>query len=81
MSIMTCFIGHMNKKGYFAEIGITVTKENSKALEKAIAEIVGRPGEHCPAIWQETKKWLADPTKKAVLDRQLKKKFTKKAKT
>jgi hypothetical protein len=78
---MTCFIAHMNKKGYFQEIGITVTKENSKALEMEIAKVVGRPGEHCPAIWQETKKWLADPKKKAVLDRELKKEFGKKVKT
>ena len=78
---MTCFVGRMSKKGYFADIGITATKENAKALELAIAEVVGRPGEHCPAIWQETKNWLADPKKKAVLDRELKKKFAKKAKT
>lgn len=78
---MTCFIGHMDKKGYFQDIGITVTKENSKALEMAIANVVGRPGEHCPEIWSETKKWLADPKKRAVLDRELKKEFGKKSKT
>ncbi len=75
---MTCFISHMSKKGYFAGIGVTVTKENAKALEMAIARVVGRPGEHCPAIWQETKKWLADPKKKAILDKELKKEFGKK---
>ena len=72
---MTCFVGHMNKKGYFEEIGVRVTKENSKAIEAAIAKVVGRPGEHCPAIWQETKKWLADPNKRVVLDRELRKQF------
>jgi hypothetical protein len=75
---MTCFIAHMDKKGYFEEIGVKVTKENAKAIEGAIAKVVGRPGEHCPAIWQETKKWLADPKKKAVLDRELKAAFGKK---
>jgi|GEM_PF-1455307 len=74
---MTCFIAHMNRKGYFNEIGVKVTTENAKDLEIAIAEIVGKAGERCPAIWGETKKWLADPKKKAILDRRLKRRFGK----
>jgi len=68
----------MNKAGYFEEIGVTVTQKNSKALEVAIAKIVGQSGQHCPVIWKETKRWLADPDKKAVLDRELKRKFGEK---
>ena len=75
---MTCFIAHMKKKGYFEPLGILVTKENSKDIEEEIARTVGLQGEHCPAIWKETKVWIADPKKKAVLDRNLQKKFASK---
>lgn len=74
---MTCFVGHLKKKGYFDGLGIEVTKENAKDIEKEIARTVGRPGEHCPAIWMEAKAWLADPRRKATLDRNLKRKFAK----
>jgi len=75
---MTCFIDHMKKKGYFEPLGILVTKENSKDIEEEIARTVGLQGEHCPAIWKETKVWIANPEKKAVLDRNLKKRFASK---
>lgn len=74
---MTCFIAHLEKKGYFRELGIVVTKENAKDIEKEIARNVGREGEHCPAIWREMKAWLADPKKKAALEKNLRKKFSK----
>jgi hypothetical protein len=75
---MTCFVAHMKKKGYFDEIGVVVTRENAKSIEEEIARTVGHTGEHCPAIWKETKAWLADPKKKAVLDRNLRKRFASK---
>jgi len=68
----------MKKKGYFEPLGILVTKENSKDIEEEIARTVGMQGEHCPAIWKETKVWIADPKKKAVLDRNLQRKFASK---
>ncbi len=78
---MTCFVSRLNKKGYFKELGITVTKENAKAIEEAIAKTVGRTGEHCPAVWSEMKAWFADPRKKAALERDLIKRFGEKSKT
>jgi BioD-like phosphotransacetylase family protein len=75
---MTCFVAHLKKKGYFEPLGIRVTKDNAKDIEKEIARTVGMQGEHCPAIWNETKAWLADSKKKAVLDRNLKKRFASK---
>jgi hypothetical protein len=68
----------MKKRGYFEPLGILVTKENAKDIEDEIAKTVGLKGEHCPAIWKETKTWIADPKKKAVLDRNLKKRFASK---
>lgn len=52
---MTCFVNRLDKKGYFKNLGITVTNENAKAIEEAIGKIVGKSGEHCPAIWHEMK--------------------------
>jgi hypothetical protein len=75
---MTCFVAHLKKKGYFELLGILVTKENAKDIEEEIAKTVGLQGEHCPAIWKETKVWITDPKKKAVLDRNLRKRFASK---
>jgi hypothetical protein len=72
---MTCFVNHLNKKGYFEGLGIEVTKDNAKEIELEIARLVGREGEHCPAIWSEMKALLDDPDKKAALEKRLKKKF------
>jgi len=77
---MTCFVAQLRKKGYFDGLGIEVTKENSKAIEKEIARIVGREGEHCPVIWTEMKEWMADPRKKARLESSLKRKFGQRTK-
>jgi len=74
---MTCFVGHLKKKGYFDELGIVVTKENAKKIEQEIARTVGLKGEHCPAVWRETKVWLADTKRKAVLDKNLMRKFAR----
>ncbi len=67
----------MNKKGFFEPLGIEVTKENAKDIEHEIARTVGLEGKRCPEIWMETKLWIADPNKKAVLERNLKKRFAK----
>lgn len=72
---MTCFVAHLGKKGYFDRLGIEVTRENAKAIEEEIARVVGKKGEHCPAIWKEMKEWMADPARKAKLEAALKKKF------
>ena len=65
----------MKKTGFFEPLGIDVTKENAKDIEHEIARTVGRKGKRCPEIWKETKVWLADPKKKSVLERNLKKRF------
>lgn len=74
---MTCFVGHMDKKGFFGPLGITVTKGNAKGIEHEIARTVGLAGKRCPEIWKTTKLWLADPERRAVLEENLKAKFGK----
>lgn len=64
---MTCFIGHMRKKGIFAEMGIEVGKGDAKQTQEKISAIVGLPGAGCPLVWKEVKNWLADPVKKRKL--------------
>ena len=68
----------MKKNGYFEPLGILVTKENAKDIEEEIAKTVGLQGKHCPEIWKETKVWLTNPQKKAVLDKNLRKRFASK---
>jgi hypothetical protein len=72
---LTCFVAHMDKKGFFEPLGIGVTRENAKDIEREIARTVGLEGRKCPEIWKETKLWLADPKKRATLERNLKRRF------
>ncbi len=74
---MTCFVGHLRKKGYFERLGIEVTEQNARAIEQEIARVVGRKGEHCPGIWKEMKRWMADPKMNAKLEAALVKKFAR----
>lgn len=74
---MTCFVAHLEKKGYFKSLGIKVTKDNAEEIEREIGRTVGREGEHCPAIWKEMKAWLEDPEKKARLEGDLRERFAK----
>lgn len=75
MALTTCFVAHMDKKGFFKPLGITVSKANAKEIEHEIAKIVGREGRNCPDIWTETKFWLSDPKKRGKLEGQLMKCF------
>jgi hypothetical protein len=72
---MSCFVAHMDKMGFFKQLGITVSRENAKDIEHEIARIVGREGRNCPEIWMETKLWLSDPQKKGQLEGQLIERF------
>lgn len=74
---MTCFVAHLTKKGYFEGLGIAVTKENAKAIEHEIADIVGVKDGHCPEIWSGMKSWLDDPKRRTKLEARLVKKFAK----
>ncbi|OGS55850.1 MAG: hypothetical protein A3K60_00130 [Euryarchaeota archaeon RBG_19FT_COMBO_56_21] len=74
---MTCFIWHLDKKGYFVALGIKVTRENAKDIELEIARTVGKSGEHCPAVSKEMKTWFANPKKKAALEKNLRRRFAK----
>jgi hypothetical protein len=47
-------------KGIFAEIGVDVTPENKKEIDKTIHKLLGVEYKNCSATWKEIKKRLAD---------------------
>ena len=55
---MTCYFRHIN--WIFEEIGVEVTKENKKDLDRKIHALVGVEYKNCSATWKEVKKKLAD---------------------
>ncbi|MFW9789123.1 MAG: hypothetical protein ACFFE2_17065 [Candidatus Thorarchaeota archaeon] len=50
---MTCYFRHM--KGIFAEIGVEVTKENKKDIDRALHKLLGVEYKNCSAAWKEIK--------------------------
>jgi ATP-dependent Zn protease len=55
---MTCYFRHMTD--VFEKVGITVTKENKKEVDRVIHSIVGTEYKNCSATWKEVKKRLAE---------------------
>ena len=51
---MTCYFRHM--KGIFAEIGVEVTSENKRDIDKQIHKLLGVEYKNCSATWKELKK-------------------------
>ncbi len=47
-------------KGIFAEIGVDVTPENKKDIDKALHKLLGVEYKNCSASWKEIKKRIAD---------------------
>jgi hypothetical protein len=50
----------MHMKDVFSRAGIEVTKENKKALDRAIHSYVGVEYKDCSSTWKEVKKKLAE---------------------
>ena len=55
---MTCYFRHM--KGIFTEIGVEVTKENKRGIDKKIHELLGVDYKNCSSTWKEIKKRITD---------------------
>lgn len=51
---MTCYFRHI--KPIFKKIGLEVTKENKKDIDKIIHDIVGVEYKNCSTAWKEIKK-------------------------
>lgn len=55
---MTCYFRHIQH--VFKNVGIEVTKENKRDIDRVIHKIVGVEYKNCPATWREVKKRIAD---------------------
>jgi len=55
---MTCYFRHLN--GVFAELGVAVTPDNKKDIDKAIHKLLGVEYKNCSVSWKEIKKRLAE---------------------
>jgi hypothetical protein len=55
---MTCYFRHITR--VFEEIGVEVTKENKRAIDRMIHELVGVEYKDCSTAWKEVKKRLAE---------------------
>lgn len=54
---MTCYFRHM--KAIFDEVGIVVTPENKKDIDRIIHKLVGVTYKDCPSTWKAVKARLA----------------------
>jgi hypothetical protein len=55
---MSCYLRHLDD--VIAGAGIELTKENRKAVDRAIRRIVGKADCGCPEVWKEVKEWIAE---------------------
>ena len=55
---MTCYFRHM--KEIFAEIGVEITKENKKEIDRKIHNLLGVQYKDCPTTWRHIKARLAE---------------------
>ncbi len=55
---MTCYFKHLN--AVFDKVGVIVTKENKKDIDRIIHNIVGIDYKNCSATWKEVKKRIAE---------------------
>jgi len=53
---MSCYFRHMND--VFNELGIEITKDNKKDIDKAIHKIVDVNYKNCPDTWKKVKEIL-----------------------
>ena len=55
---MACYFRHM--KNTFEKVGLEITVDNKRAIDKHVHEILGIEYKNCSATWKEVKKRLAD---------------------
>ncbi len=55
---MTCYFRHMSR--VFDDLGVEITKENKKGIDRVIHELVGVEYKNCSDAWRAVKKNLAE---------------------
>jgi len=61
---MTCYFRHLQH--VFKKVGIDITRENKREIDKVIHGIVGVEYKSCPAAWKEVKKRIAEDEERFV---------------
>lgn len=57
---MTCYFKNSRMKELFAELGITVTKENRDAINEALHDYLSVDYKNCAATWKMIRKRLQE---------------------
>ena len=63
---MTCYFRHL--KSVFNELGITITKENRKEIDRAIHDYVRSEYKNCSVTWKKVKQRMAEDKEDLVLE-------------
>lgn len=63
---MTCYFRHLNE--LFSEVGVDVTKENRKEIDRKIHGVLGVEYKNCSATWKLVKARLAEDRSERALD-------------
>ena len=58
---MSCYFRHL--KDVFNAAGVEATKENRKAVDAAVHELLGVPYTDCPTTWRTFKEKVGDDEK------------------
>jgi len=67
---MSCYFRQL--KDVFDAAGVTVTKENRKAVDAAIHGLLGLTEKHCPTAWSAFKEQVGtDPKARAAFAKKL----------
>ena len=66
VTFLTCYFRHL--KLIFKQIGIEVTSENRKEIDRKIHELVNVPYPNCPAAWKAIKNRMAEDEEKFLAD-------------
>ncbi|TFH04310.1 MAG: hypothetical protein E4H14_15010 [Candidatus Thorarchaeota archaeon] len=63
---MTCYFRQM--KLIFTQIGIEITSENRREIDRKIQALVGTESKNCPETWKAIKVRLAEDEEKFLAD-------------
>ncbi len=55
---MTCYFKHL--QDFFDKVGIEVTRESKREIDRTTHIIVGVEYKNCPSAWREIKKRIAE---------------------
>jgi uncharacterized protein (DUF362 family) len=72
---MSCYFRQL--KDVFQAAGIEVTKQNRKAVDLAVHELLGLAAKHCPTAWAAFKEQVGtDPKARAAFAKKLARRLT-----